>query len=84
MGEPATIKERMEALGWHFEADYDPDGVKLCASAVKLPPMPNGRGYYEVRAYHTDAEYTRDHAACRAAWEAEWDAASTPKEPAHG
>ncbi len=74
MAEPATVKERMEALGWSFEVDYDCDGEKLIAEAIKL--RPTGRGTYEVQAYHTDGEYQRDHAACRDAWAAEWDAQS--------
>jgi len=74
MADPATIKERMEALGWCFEADYDGDGEKLVAHAIKLRPIEGRPGHSDVIAYQNEMIYQTDHAACRAAWAAEWDA----------
>jgi len=79
MSEPATIKERMEALGWCFEADFDPDGEKLLAHAIKLRAIEGRPGHSDVIAYHNETIYREDHAACRAAWVAEWDEESKPK-----
>lgn len=81
MAEPATIKERMEALGWSFQVDYDCDGEKLIAGAIKLRPIAGRPGSYDVVAYDNETAYRDDHAACRAAWKAEWDADGTPQEP---
>ncbi len=72
MPEPASIKERMEALGWRFEVDYDCDGEKLIAEAIKLGP-PDERRVCAVIGYHNEQAYRNDHAACRAAWMAEWE-----------